>query len=164
MIYRTLIPLFSLVTALALCSGCISVNLSKESLQRAESVIYEVPDHPFKEIHSVGADKTWRNPTNGNTITFVSECGDVGRLNLKDVARTALKAQNLDVVSQREIEINKNRAIESHGKHKSSSAAVELVTIRLKECLFNFAYLGTVAHLNADRKKFDAFVKGFQKP
>lgn len=166
MIFHSFRPLFTVLFLHLFIGGCISVNLSQEDLERADSVIFTPPESPFEEISSRASDRAWRNPKNGNTITYVSECGDLGKVNLKNIARTLLKAQNLEVASQSETTINGVKAIESKGFQKSEpeTIAVELLTFKMDQCLFNLAFLGTEESLAADRAQFEKFKEKFKGP
>lgn len=145
-------------------AGCISVNIAPESLSPAENPKYTKPSAPFVEVESSSADKTWRNPKNGNSITYVSECGEVKSLNLKQVAKTLLKAQGIKIKSQNTILLNEIEAIESIGfrQTKDQVIQVELVTIRLKNCMFNLAYLGSEKALKEDESEFQKFKEKFK--
>lgn len=164
MIFQTLKPHFALTSLCFLLAGCITVNLPQENLQPAEKVRFAPPESPFEEIPSTASDKTWKNPKNGNTITYVSECGDVGYVNLKKVARNVLKSNNLKVDSQTEITMNGVRAIQSQGFHENetSTIVVELITFKMKDCLFNLAYLGPKKSFPTDQSIFETFKKKFE--
>lgn len=163
MIFHALRPLTALLF-LAFLAGCISVNLSQESLESADEVRFIPPGNPFEEIASKAADRSWRNPKNGNTITYVSECGDVGRVNLKEVAKTLMKVQNLEVSSQTEVTHNGVKAVVSRGAQQdhSKTVAVELLTFKMNQCLFNLAYLGLEKDLTSNRSVFEKFKENFK--
>lgn len=146
--------------------GCISVNLSQESLKSAEKVHYTPPPPPFEQIHSPEADKTWRNSQSGNTITYVSECGNVDKVSLKDVAKTLMKSQGLIVLSQSETTLHQTPAVFSKGEHRDQKNPVllHLYTFRMKECLFNLAYLGSKKKFPEDMKQFEVFAEKFEGP
>lgn len=164
MIFQTLKPHFTVTLLCFFLAGCITVNLPQEDLQPAEEVRFTPPGKPFEEVPSTTSDKTWKNPENGNTITYVSECGDVGRANLRRVARNVLRSNNLEVNSQVETTINGMRAIQSQGSHRddSSTVIVELVTFRVDHCLFNLAYLGPKETFPSDQPAFETFKEKFK--
>lgn len=147
-------------------TGCISVNIAPESLTPAENPKYTKPLAPFAEVESSSADKAWRNPENGNAITYVSECGEVKDLNLKQVAKTLLKAQGIKIKSQTTITLNGVNAVESHGFRATngSTIKIELITIRLKNCMFNLAYLGSGKNLDENTSDFQKFKENFKGP
>ncbi len=144
-------------------SGCISVNLAPKVLEPAEKLSFEAPKSPFREIASGSADKAWRNPETGNTITYVSECGDHGHIVLKEIARTLLNSQGLAVQSQKKITHKGVEAIESVGRQQSQDSAVkvELLTFFKNDCLFNLAYLGSESEFSKDHSAYLSFKKDF---
>lgn len=164
MIFQQFKPQIIGLLFFALCgNGCISVNIAPKSLQRAEKVSYKSPPAPFKELSSGSADKAWRNSENGNSITYVSECGDHGRIALKEVARTLLSSQGLTLQSQKTITHKGVEAVLSQGHQQNQSALVqvELLTFLKNDCLFNLAYLGKKSEFPKDQPAFQSFKEDF---
>src|ERR1700722_6628503 len=63
------------IMILGLC-GCVSVSVATKKAVHATGVQFTPPEAPFEKATADNVDEIWRNPKNGNAISFLSDCGD----------------------------------------------------------------------------------------
>lgn len=147
-------------------TGCISVNLTPEDLRSAKEVSYSNPPSPFTEVISPGSDRAWKNNQNGNSITYITECGKVDSLSIHQAAKTSMRTQGIVVRSQNDIDLNGHKAVRSLGvfNQDKNPVHVELITFKADGCLVNLAYIGKKDSFEKDQAAFETFKQGFKGP
>ena len=147
-------------------SSCVSVQLGPPPVTSAEKVNYLPPQAPFREISSSNADRTWINEKNNNTITYLSECGDLSGVSLSEAAKVSFKSQELKLISQESVEISGHTGLMSRGVHSQDkkSVEVELVNFKSDGCLFSLAYVANKDRFNENHEQFINFRKTFKAP
>ncbi len=75
-----------------LTSGCVSIHLGGQNLHRATGFSFTPPSEPFKAVHVEDLDQAWYSPEDKTSISFLTECGDVRRLNLDQLEQGLLRS------------------------------------------------------------------------
>ena len=159
-----LIPLkIGSLLLLSFClSSCISVNLGPSPVTTATDVSYTSPSSPFKEMASApSADKTWIHSKSKSIITYLSECGDISHIRLKEAAATSFKAQDLKLIEQKSVTQSGQPALQSRGEptDPKKNVMVEMINFKTKDCLFSLAFVASKNHFDEDHPTFDQFLK-----
>lgn len=150
----------SLLVFLIVLSGCISIGIQPHELESADGLRFQPPKSPPYEEVKVGvSDRTWKNQISGNTISFVSECGQIGSVDLKSIAKSVVHPTQMKITSQTK---EANRLI-TQAKDTRRGLRLKLVTERTKECIYNFAYLATDTSFESEEIIFDNFLRGFKE-
>ncbi|NCN95296.1 MAG: hypothetical protein GW917_01080 [Bdellovibrionales bacterium] len=147
-------------------SSCISVHLGPPPVTSAEKVNYLPPPSPFKETPSTTADRTWINEKNNNTITYLSECGNLSGISLSEAAKVSFQSQELKLISQESANISGYTGLVSRGVHFQDNKAVEveLVNFKTEDCLFSLAYVANKDRFEENYDQFINFRKTFKAP
>ncbi len=68
-------------------SGCVSIDIGAKHMERASGVKFTQPSAPFEKSSASSVDAIWRNPKNGNAISYLSDCGDNSDPSLANIER-----------------------------------------------------------------------------
>ncbi len=162
-VYRT----SSFILAASLFFGCVSVKLGPHKTERSEGVRFSAPDKPFAQLEPRGADQAWKNPANGNLISYLSVCNDPADPDLETVRSEMLAAlENARILSTVDRDFNGRRALssEAEGAVDGVKTRLELLVFKKNNCTYSLTYLGLVNRFAEDRGRFQAFIDSFEAP
>ena len=156
---------FILAFMMLLLNGCVTVELPGGKTAKATEVQFVPPPRPFAEIKTSDADHAWRNPMNGNTISYLSACGSDPTL---DSLRMSV-IQGLDEqgkVQTKDVKFNEREAIETWADGTVDGVAIRLRTLVFKRngCNYTLTYLGPGAKYATDEPAFNQFEQRFHVP
>jgi hypothetical protein len=153
---------------LALCmTGCISVNLSNNKLQKAAGIKFQSPEAPFEKASGENVDQIWRNPKNGNAISFLSDCSDSSDPSLVAIEQGVLSGlYPYSYESQTQMTFDGRAARKSRIKGTVDGVAsiVDLMVYKKNNCIYILSYVGLQQKHAEDQKRFDTFVERFHAP
>ena len=150
-----------------LTSGCVSVELPNSKTTSAKDVKWSEPGGQFKEIKATNADKTWLSSRTGNTISYLSECG-----NSADPSLQALEAESLSALGK--INPISNKVYDYNGRAARSSVSsgevdgvpvqLELLVFKKNGCNYTLSYGGVMKQFDVEQKIFEDFKANFKAP
>ncbi|MEO0335965.1 MAG: hypothetical protein AAF202_06215 [Pseudomonadota bacterium] len=148
-------------------SGCVSVNLAKEEVKKAENLLYKSPGGKFNEFDSELVDKGWRHSGNGNAISFVSDCENQFDPPLKNIESGVIGSINAkeNLYSKNE-KYNERAALHSlyKGEVDGIPTKVELMTFKRNGCIYVLTYVAVEETYDKNQEDFAKFLKGFKAP
>ncbi|MCM2280748.1 MAG: DUF3103 domain-containing protein, partial [Bdellovibrionaceae bacterium] len=128
---------YLLILAYGFSVGCVSVNLGQAKTEKSESVRFQVPPAPFSRFEPAGADQAWKNPNNGNLISYLSVCNDPADPGLEAMQAEMLAAfEDAQVVRSAERSFNGRRALntEAEGLVDGVKTRLELLVFKKNNC------------------------------
>jgi hypothetical protein len=148
-------------------SGCVSVELPNSKTTSAKDVQWKAPGSPFKEIKATNADKTWLSSRTGNTISFLSECGNAADPSLQSLESESLSALGkFTPISSRIYDFNGRAARNSvsSGEVDGVPVQLELLVFKKNGCNYTLSYGGVMKQYEAEHKIFEDFKQNFKAP
>lgn len=148
-------------------SGCVSVELPNSKTTSAKDVQWSAPGGPFKEIKATNADKTWLSSRTGNTISFLSECGNAADPSLQTLESESLSALGkINTVSSKIFDYNGRAARNSvsTGEVDGVPVQLELLVFKKNGCNYTLSYGGVMKQYEAEHGIFEAFKQNFKAP
>ena len=158
---------FATVLFLALfsVSGCISVNLNKET-PKSKGLSVSAPGTPFQGISLPAADRAWKSDRTGSTISYFSECQSslTSPERLRDDALLSLP--NAKILDSQPLEFDGREALRSsaEGKVEGVPVKLSLLTYQKNSCRYTLSYVARANVYNQELSSFDSFIKGFSAP
>jgi len=148
-------------------SGCVSVNIGGNKAERSKGVRVSVPAAPYEEIGGSKADGAWKNPANGNSISYLSTCNDPADPSLENATNELFSdLKNMVVKRQLTTTFNGREALDTEvdGKIEGLLTRVRAMVFKKNGCLYTISHVGMAAKFEEDRPKFEEFLKGFEAP
>lgn len=148
-------------------SGCVSVELPNSKTTSAKDVKWSAPGGPFKEIKATNSDKTWMSSSTGNTISFLSECGNTADPSLQILESESLSAiGKINPVSAKVFDFNSRAARESVSSGEVDGVPVQLKLLVFKKngCNYTLSYGGVLKNFAIEEKYFEDFKQNFKAP
>lgn len=148
-------------------SACVSVGISQSDIKRAKGVQLAAPSSPFQEIALEDVDRSWRNPKNGNTISYLSDCENPYDPSLEAIEYGIVSGLSEKTkVSTREEMYNDRASRQSIFKSKVDGipSQVNLMVFKKNGCIFVISYTAVEKFYDLDVQQFDQFLKGFRAP
>lgn len=150
-----------------LLSGCVSVELPNSKTTSAKDVQWSAPGGQFKEIKATNADKTWLSSRTGNTISFLSECGNAADPSLQTLESESLSALGkINTISSKIYDFNGRAARNSvsTGEVDGVPVQLELLVFKKNGCNYTLSYGGVMKQYDAEHKNFEDFKQNFKAP
>lgn len=150
-----------------LLSSCVSVELPSGKITPANGVEYTSPGGAFNEIKAKNADKTWLSSKTGNTISYLSECGNTSEPSLQSIETESLSAiSKLEILKSDTITFNGREARQtvSAGTIDGVPVAMSLLIFKKNGCNYTLSYGGLEKQFNLEKDEFEKFKQGFKAP
>lgn len=158
----------SIVCIMSLLLGsCVSFNLGSGKVTSAKDVQWREPSSPFEEIDSDHSDKAWISKNTGNTISYVSECGNNSEPGLQQMESEAMSAiNNLTVLRSDETTFNGRAARMSVAQGTLDGVPVKMAFLVFKKnnCSYTLSYGGVEKQFSTEENYFEDFKNGFKAP
>ncbi len=156
-----------IISILLIASSCVTVKLGSTEGHKAVGVSIREPSPPFERVNRQDVDAAFKNPVNGNVISYVSDCKDPADPSLDGIVSTLLTD-----LTDLKIEFSQNttfrdrdaRRVQAHGKVDGVESALDLLVFKRNDCIFILTYLGVKSAFAENRSEFDKFVEGFEVP
>lgn len=148
-------------------TNCVSVQLSSGKITPAKGVNFNEPLAPFKEMKTINADKAWINEKSGNTISFLSECGNSNEPTLQQLENESLSSlSKLERLHEEEITYNGRSAILSKNKGELDGVPIQISLLVFKKngCSYTISFGGVASKASQDEKNFQYFKENFKAP
>lgn len=147
--------------------GCVTVKLGAPQSQRAEGVVWNEPGRPFEREKRDDVDTAFKNPKNGNVISFLSDCKDPSDPSLDAIVAGVLSGLTDLKVEQREHNSFLGREaqrVHASGKVDGVPTGIELMVFKRNQCIFILSYVGVRNSFAENRNDFNRFIQGFKAP
>lgn len=156
-----------ILCSLLLCASCVTVKLGGENGKKASGVELNEPGKPFEKESRDDVDSAWKNPRNGNVISYLSDCGDPTDPSLDQIVAgvlaglVELKVQDESAPTMQGREAKR---VHAGGKVDGVPTEIELLAYKRNHCIYILSYVGVKKSFNEDREAFDSFIGGFRAP
>lgn len=151
-----------------LLSGCVTVKMANDGTgKRAEGVLFAEPKKPFQAEDRKEVDAAWKNPKNGNLISYVSDCADPTDPSLDQITNGilgGLSELKTDSEEAPMIQGREGRRVHATGKVDGVPSEIDLLVFKRNHCIYILTYLGVKKAFAEDRTAFGKFVEGFRAP
>lgn len=147
--------------------GCVSIDLGPKHPEHAAGVKFTPPPPPFIKAEGTNVDSIWRNPKNGNAISFLSDCGDTSDPSLKSIEQGVLSGlYPYTYTTQRDIyyEGRAGRRIQVQGTVDGVPSLVDLLIFKRNNCIYILTYVGLEQHHPSDQIRYEEFIERFHAP
>lgn len=149
-------------------TACVSVNLGAPNrARRAEGISLRAPSSPFTKQSRDDVDAAWKNESNGNVISYISDCQDPSDPPLDSIVQGVLSGLNQLEIDSREtvtIQGREGRRVSASGKVDGVPSKIDLLVFKRNTCIYVLSYVGVSEAFAADRARFQSFVEGFRAP
>lgn len=150
-----------------LLGSCVSVQLPGGKVTSAKDVQLTPPPPPFKEITSSNSDKAWLSQKTGNTISYLSECGNTNEPTLQQIEMDSLSAlSNVQSLKNEDLNYNGRAARLSTHKGDLDGVPVQLTLLIFKKngCSYTLSFGGLSAKFASEETQFKSFIESFRAP
>lgn len=150
-----------------LLSGCVTVKFGGAETQRANGVHVNEPARPFERQSRDDVDAAFKNPRNGNVISYLSDCKDPSDPPLDNIVAgvlaglTDLKTEQREETSMLGREA---RRVQASGKVDGVPSAIDLIVFKRNQCIYILSYVGVKSSFAENRSDFVKFIEGFKVP
>lgn len=158
--------LLILCAAIAM-SSCVTVNLGNSNGKKADGVEYKAPAKPFASDPRDDVDQAWKNPANGNTISYLSDCNDPSDPPLDLIVQgviTGLTELKIHSQTNPTIAGREGRRVLASGKVDGVPSQIDLLVFKRNSCIYILNYAGVNTSFHDDHAAFDSFISGFKAP
>jgi hypothetical protein len=146
---------------------CVSVNIGNHPAKHASGVTYTLPGHPFTSDTREDVDAAWKNPQNGNLISYLSDCTDDTDPTLDSIVQGSLGG-----LSDLLYESNQNamilgreaKRVMATGKVDGVPTQIDLLVFKRNRCIYILSYVGVQKSFAQNHAQFDHFIDGFRAP
>ncbi|WP_413558769.1 hypothetical protein [Bdellovibrio sp. HCB209] len=156
---------FKYIIMSLLLGSCVSVELPSGKGKPAENVAFSEPASPFASIKAKSADRAWQSSKTGNTISFLSECGNSSDPSLQTLETESLSAINkLEILKTETALFNgrESRQTISAGTIDGVPVALALVVFKKNGCNYTLSYGGVEKQFNSELPVFEKFKADFK--
>jgi hypothetical protein len=154
-------------TTLLLGTGCVTVKLGGQESQRADGVTFRDPPSPFVRDNRIEVDAAFKNPRNGNVISYLSDCKDPTDPPLDSIVTGVLAGlTEMKTESKEPLQIlgREGRRVVAHGKVDGVLSGIELLVFKRNQCVYILSYVGVKDAFSENRADFNRFIEGFRVP
>ncbi len=148
-------------------NACVSVELPGSKVSSAKDVQLQEPAAPFKPIKSANADRAWQSEKSGNTISYLSECGNATDPSLLQLETDSLAAvSKMDIISTKVFDFNSRagRSTTVSGEVDGVPIKLELLVFKKNGCNFTLSFGGVLKNFDSEQKYFEDFKNHFKAP
>jgi hypothetical protein len=149
-------------------TACVSVSLSPGGgTKRASGVDLKEPGQPFTKQSIDDVDAAWKNESNGNAISYVSDCRDTTDPSL-DSIMTGLLSGIREVKRETDetvtVQGREGKRVLASGKVDGVPTQLDLLVFKRNQCIYILSYVGVKTAFMSDRPAFNKFIEGFRAP
>lgn len=151
-----------------LISSCVSVKLgNSDDPKRATGVEYRDPKSPFSKEDNKSLDASWKNPRNGNSIAFLSDCKDPSDPPLDNIVQGVIVGlSDLNVESKETVTVQgrEGRRVLASGKVDGVPSLIDLLVFKRNQCIYILTNVGVKTAFHENRGEFTKFLESFKAP
>jgi hypothetical protein len=156
-----------LLILIIMLNGCVSVDLGPKKPTPALGIKAEPPHSPFVKVTAENVDAIWRNPKNGNAISYLSDCNDASDPSLSAIEQGVLSGlYPYTYWSQKEITYQWRgaRRVQVKGQVDGVATLVDLLVFKRNNCIYVISYSGIEPAHTEDFSQFETFLQRFRAP
>ena len=154
--------------SILVASGCVTVKLPNSGGgKRAEGVKVVEPAAPFARDNRSDVDSAWKNPRNGNAISYLSDCKDESDPPLEQIVQGVLAGLthlHYELNEDTEVQGREARHVVASGRVDGVATGTELVVFKRNQCIYILGYVGVRKAFPENRTTFKKFVQEFRAP
>lgn len=150
-----------------LASGCVSISLTDQNVERAEDVRYVEPPAPFEKESLPHVDRGWKNPKTGNAITFLSDCDPSTDPSLKALRSGVTSGlQEVEILSEDRGLYNGRASLRTRMESEVDGikSLLDLMIFKKNGCIYILTYVGLKDSFQTDLPVFNRFLEDFEAP
>ena len=147
--------------------GCINVAIGNSNVKKADGIRYSEPPKPFAKESREDVDAFWRNSKNGNSIAFLSDCGDASDPDLDTIASGIFNGiKNLEYKSNQNLTYRNREAkrVLAQGQVDGVPTLTDLLVFKKNRCIYVLSYVSVATSHDANTSDFEHFIQGFNPP
>lgn len=162
---RPFIPkIFLLLFFIPLCS-CVSVKIASDGPKKSKDISLEAPNADFEKIKTEGADVTWLNKKNGNSISYYSECNLSNDISLQSIQNESFSAlSEVNVTTTQNASFNERESLQTEAEASIDGVPIKISLLIFKKngCNYTLTYAGRKEKFAQNQSEFKKFVKEFR--
>lgn len=147
--------------------SCISVSLPESKTVRSEQVRFRAPASPYKKSKEAHLDAFWSNPANGNSISYLSDCGKGSDPSLDTILKGVIAGlESPKIMSSETHPYNQREALKSTvlGKVDGVPTQLKLTVFKKNGCIYILTYVALKKTFALDEPIFSDFERRFSVP
>ncbi len=147
--------------------ACVTVKVGGPESKRATGVTAKAPGSPFIVDDAVGVDASWKNPTNGNAISYLTDCQDPSDPPLDGIVQgvlTGLSDLKTEATGSPTIQGREGRRVLASGKVDGVPSQIDLLVFKRNQCIYVLTYAGVLSVFDKNRRDFNQFIEEFRAP
>jgi hypothetical protein len=147
--------------------GCVSVQLPSSKDLRSKNVQFKTPQAPFKDFATTQSDRAWISEKTGNTISFLSQCGNQNDPSIEQIENESLSSlSHLVGIKGENFYFNERNAKFRIHRVVLDGVAVQVALIIFKKngCDYTLSYGGIEEKFKIEEQIFNQFTKNFKIP
>lgn len=149
-------------------TACVSVNIGDSAQsQKSTTVKFKSPSKPFSEFKMEYVDSAWKNPSNGNSISFLSECKSAADPTLDTIYKGLISSiGRAETLSKKTFTFNNREALRSTvtGFVDGVQSKFDLLVFKKNSCTYILSYVATEANFDENLTAFETFTQNFVVP
>jgi hypothetical protein len=153
------------ITFILLSTACVSVQIPTSSGKKSKQVTLSAPVKPFIETENKTMDAVWINESNGNTISYISECNAKIEPTLEQLeSDTILSLSTVTSKTSEKKSYNFRQALYSDivGTLDGVEMKIRQISLLKNNCSFTISYTGLESKFDENLTVFETFLKDFK--
>ena len=144
-------------------TSCIQIPLGDSEKESYKKIKYNAPKN-FSPLKATNSDQAWINNTNGNIISYRTECPSQVRSINNHFESISSDFLNSKIHSRDNFQYNNRQALrfKFSGDLESITTNYDLVGFKKFGCLFIITHNGREGALNQTNKDFESFLASFK--
>ncbi len=156
--------IFLLLFSISLCC-CVSVKIASDGPKKSKDISLESPAGEFEKIKTEGADVTWLNKKNGNSISYYSECNLSNDISLQSIQNESFSAlSEVNVTNTQSATFNDRESLQTEADAAIDGVPIKISLIIFKKngCNYTLTYAGRKEKFAQNQPEFKKFAKEFR--
>jgi hypothetical protein len=155
-----------LIPYFLLQSGCVSVEVEEPKAEKAENIKFINPKG-YENYDNSPLDQAWKNNINGNSISFLSECGNANDPSLEKIREGIISnLGSTKIVSENSLMFNGRNALNSTvaSSIDGVDTKLEILIFKKNSCIYVITYVALAPSFEEDFDIFQTFLREFKAP
>ncbi len=149
-------------------TACVSVNIGDSGQsQKSTTVQFKAPAAPFVVFKTDFVDSAFKNPRNGNSISFLSECNSAADPSLDTIHKGLISSiDRAESISKKIYQYNNREALRStvSGYVDGVQSKFDLLVFKKNNCTYILSYVATEKNFSENLSVFETFTENFVVP
>ncbi len=156
--------IFLLLFLAPLC-GCVSVKIASDGPKKSKDISLAAPSVEFENIKTEGADVTWLNKKNGNSISYYSECNLSNDISLQSIQNESFSAlSEVNVTNTQNAIFNERESVQTEADAAIDGVPIKISLLIFKKngCNYTLTYAGRKEKFAQNLSEFKKFIQEFR--